>query len=77
MRQISFQNALDDAWCVFGDNVTIELAAERGVRAKAAADQNVIAPSTGSSSSFAWTLQASKPISDTKCCAQEWWQPVR
>jgi hypothetical protein len=43
MRQISFQNALDDAWCVFGDNVTIELAAERGVRAKAAADQNVIA----------------------------------
>src|SRR5215471_7564711 len=42
MRQISFQNALDDARRVFGDNVAIEFAAERGVWAEAAADENVI-----------------------------------
>src|SRR5262249_31742983 len=43
MRQISFQNALDDARCVFSDNVAVKLATERGVRAEAAADENVIA----------------------------------
>ena len=43
MRQIGFQNVFDDARCVFGDNVAIEFAAERGVRTEAAADQNVIA----------------------------------
>jgi len=41
--EISFENALDDARRVFGNNVAVELAAERGVRTKAAADENVIA----------------------------------
>ena len=69
MRQISLQNALDDARRVFGHNVAIEFAAERGVRTEAAADQNVIA--------LDGIVVFVRLDLATKCCAQEWWQPVK
>ena len=43
MPQIGFENAFDDAGHVLRDNIAIKLAAERRVRAEAAADENVIA----------------------------------
>ena len=43
MREIGFEDARDHARRFVGDDVAIKLAAERRVRAKAAADQDVIA----------------------------------
>src|SRR5215831_10743409 len=42
MRQISFQDAHDRARRLLGNNVSIELAPERGIRAETTANQTVI-----------------------------------
>src|SRR5580658_5550449 len=42
VRKISFENSLDSARRVLGNDIAIDFASERGVRPKAAADQNVV-----------------------------------
>src|SRR5271169_5719776 len=43
MREIGFEDAFDGSRCGFRRNVAKQFAAERGIRPKTAADQNVIA----------------------------------